>query len=80
MTLDQWMTANGLTDAALSKKLGEKVSRSQISRIRTGTSRPSPGVARLLATVTGIDAGALALGQPKIPPRRRRAALAEASA
>lgn len=55
MTLQEWMDAKGLNDAALAGRLGV-VSRSQVSRIRRGISRPSPELAAQLEAATKIPA------------------------
>lgn len=65
------MDREGLKDEQLSLKLGRKLSRSQISRIRRGDSFPTQDNARLLETVTGISAGAFVLGDAA--PKRRAA-------
>lgn len=53
MTLQQWMDRKGLTDADVAAKV-EGLSRSQVSRIRRGVSRPSPETALKLAKLTKI--------------------------
>lgn len=63
MTLQEWMVSQNLTDAALASRLDGAVSRSQINRIRRGKCRPTAALARTIAKETGLDAGALALGE-----------------
>lgn len=55
MTLQDWMTAHHYDDAKLATELGV-VTRSQVSRIRRGKSRPSATVAVKLEQVTGLPA------------------------
>jgi transcriptional regulator with XRE-family HTH domain len=63
MTLNHWMIEHGMTDGALSKALGGIVSRSQLSRIRRGLSRPRKPVAQALEGVTGIPAARFVMGE-----------------
>lgn len=62
MTLQEWMSREGLNDAALASRTG-KISRSQISRIRRGISRPEPATARELERLTGIPAATFVMGE-----------------
>jgi transcriptional regulator with XRE-family HTH domain len=52
--LQNWMTSKGLKDLDLVEPLGR--SRSQISRLRRGVSRPEPETVEKLAEITGIPA------------------------
>lgn len=63
MMLQEWMTAKGLNDAKLAEKLGGKLSRSQISRIRRNKSTASPEAARVLEAVTRIPAAKFVMGE-----------------
>lgn len=56
------MDQKGLADAALAGMV-EGLSRSQVSRIRRGRSRPLPDTARKLEAVTGIPAAKFVLGE-----------------
>jgi transcriptional regulator with XRE-family HTH domain len=72
MTLEEWMVGAGLNDEQLSIKLGRRLSRSQINRIKRGRCKPSIETARLLETVTTIPASAYVMGEAA--PARRKAA------
>lgn len=61
LSLDDWMTAQGVTDAQLAEQVGHVVSRSQINRIRRGR-RTSPDVAVELERITGIPAVTFLMG------------------
>lgn len=63
MKLRDWMRQNSINDAALSQRLGGKISRSQVNRIRQGKSRPSVEVARELERVTAIPAAQFVMGE-----------------
>ena len=63
MTLHEWMIREGLTDAAVAEKLGGKVGRSQVNRIRRGVSRPGPELARALESLTQIPAAKFVMGE-----------------
>jgi len=63
MTLKEWMKAHDLNDAALAERVGDRVSRSQINRIRRGKSRPSIELARELEHVTKIPAASFVMGE-----------------
>ena len=52
MTLENWLTANGKSDAWLASQVG--VSRPFITRIRQGVRQPSLEVVVKLADVTGL--------------------------
>lgn len=56
--LAEWMRQQGRSDAEVAADVGQ-ISRSQVSRIRRGTSRPSWRVAKALEQTTGIPADAL---------------------
>lgn len=65
MTLDEWMTLKSFKDADLERELrdqGIQLSRSQISRIRRGKSKPSPEAAKELERVTKIPAASFIFG------------------
>ncbi len=79
MTLDDWMERNGLTDAAVAAKLG-KLSRSQVTRIRLGSNKPSAKIAVQLAKLTGIPSIDFMLGRAGNPRGRRKAEPASAPA
>jgi transcriptional regulator with XRE-family HTH domain len=59
MNLEDWMTLARVNDAELARRLGGKVTRSQISRIRRRKCRPSFETATNLEAVTKIPAGTL---------------------
>lgn len=59
--LAQWMSASGLTDEAVSRKVG--VSRVQVLRLRQGINRPSPETAMKLEALTGIPAARFIFGE-----------------
>lgn len=63
MTLQEWMELKDFTDAKLATALGGKISRSQISRIRTRKSIPSRETALALAQHTGIPAADFLLAE-----------------
>lgn len=52
--LSKWMGDQKIGDAELARRLGR--SRSQVTRLRNGSSRPSPETAAALEGVTGIPA------------------------
>jgi transcriptional regulator with XRE-family HTH domain len=52
--LAAWMASQNLTDGEMADKVGW--SRTQILRVRNGTSVPSRKLAKALETVTGIPA------------------------
>lgn len=56
MNLQEWMDKRGLKDADLAERLGGKLSRSQISRIRRLKSIPTLDNARALEAATKIPA------------------------
>ena len=62
MTLQEWMTAKSLNDADLAARVGI-LSRSQISRIRRGKSKPKPEAAKALAKITRISVAKFLLGE-----------------
>lgn len=62
MTLQDWMKSQGLDDAALAERVGI-LSRSQISRIRRGKSKPKAEAAKLLAEITEIPVASFLLGE-----------------
>lgn len=53
--LDRWMREHDRDDAAVAAELGT-VSRSQVNRLRNGTSRPSLVTAKALEALTGVPA------------------------
>ena len=55
------MSASGLTDQAVSRKVG--VSRVQVLRLRQGINRPSPETAMKLEALTGIPAARFIFGE-----------------
>ena len=60
--LAKWMIDNGQNDASMAAAVtgaGGKVTRSQINRLRNGTSKPSWASAAALERLTGIPAGEL---------------------
>jgi len=63
MTLQEWMDLKDLKDAGLERELNKALSRSQISRIRRGVSKPSLEKARLLERHTKIPAAAFLTGE-----------------
>lgn len=63
MTLHEWMQKKELKDEHVSRLLGGKLSRSQVSRIRRGKSIPTIETARLLEGVTKIPAAKFVLGE-----------------
>lgn len=67
MTLKEWMDLKQITDEALAAeigaKTGERISRSQINRIRNGLSNPRLKKARALEAVTKIPAAQFMLGE-----------------
>lgn len=63
MTLDEWMTRQGLSDAELALRLGGTISRSQVSRIRAGKSAASRKSAQKLEEVTGLPAANFVFGK-----------------
>lgn len=56
------MDAQGIKDAELAERIGS-LSRSQISRIRRGKSRPPIATARLLEAATKIPAARFVMGE-----------------
>lgn len=60
MTLDQWMSKNGVKDAELARKVG--VSRPFITRIRAGARQPSLPVALRLAAATKLPVSSFTRG------------------
>lgn len=56
MTLQAWMDKRTLKDADMVERLGGKLSRSQINRIRRCKSIPTLETARLLEAATKIPA------------------------
>lgn len=56
MTLQAWMDKRSLKDADMVERLGGKLSRSQINRIRNCKSVPTLETARLLEAATKIPA------------------------
>lgn len=53
--LQRWMTENEKDDAAVAAAVGS-ISRSQVSRLRRGESRPSLKTAEALEALTGLPA------------------------
>jgi transcriptional regulator with XRE-family HTH domain len=53
MTLQEWMDKRKLNDAQVAARV-DGLSRSQVSRIRRGVSRPSPETALKLSQLTKI--------------------------
>lgn len=62
MTLQEWMDLKSWRDERLAQELGGCLSRSQVSRIRRGKSKPTPETARELERVTKIPAAAFIFG------------------
>jgi transcriptional regulator with XRE-family HTH domain len=60
--LKDWMDKRGLADADVASRI-EGLSRSQVSRIRRGVSRPSPATAEKLAALTRIPAAKFIFGE-----------------
>lgn len=56
MTLQEWMDKRSLKDSDMAERLGGKLSRSQISRIRRLKSIPTLENARVLEAATKIPA------------------------
>lgn len=56
MTLQEWMDKRSLKDTDMAERLGGKLSRSQISRIRRLKSIPTLENARVLEAATKIPA------------------------
>ena len=60
--LDRWMRETGRNDARVAEEISpavNKISRSQINRLRNGAAQPSWPVAMALEELTGIPAGDL---------------------
>jgi len=60
--LKDWMERKALSDADVAARI-DGLSRSQVSRIRRGVSRPSPETAEKLAALTRIPAAKFIFGE-----------------